>query len=150
MWDDRGDGSSRPRGVVLTLDILGQGKFSQVLPMASAESIPVNYKALGYDLDENERPTFKYKIYDSEINDKIRIVDNKYLERIIKVKNSKNNLSFNYQIAEAKSIEKQSENTYLVDGTYMLKVDGASLNTINGLTILSKPIGTELVYSIIW
>ena len=60
MWDDRGDGSSKARGAILSFNdaatLIGTENKDQI-----EESIPEkdNFKTLGYDLDENDLPTAK-------------------------------------------------------------------------------------------
>jgi hypothetical protein len=77
MWDNRGDGSSRPRGAVLALTdtqifVLNdsKGTFSEA-PIESS-----NYRALGYDLNTDNLPTFRYKIYGSDVEDQISTIEN--------------------------------------------------------------------------
>ncbi len=144
MWDNRGDGSSRPRGVVLNLD-----QNFTIVSQNSAGNLS-NFKTMGYDLDENDMPTFKYKIYDSEIMDKISIADNKYFSRKITVKKSDKSTPIAFKIAEGKSVKLLSEDTYLVDEAYYVKVSGAKIDPSGSNYVLSKNIENELVYSIIW
>lgn len=137
MWDNRGDGSSRPRGLVLTLQ--------EFQPIVSNE-----FKTLGYDLDENQIPTFRYKIKDTEIHDKTLITENKYFTRKISAKYGENTSDLNFQIAKAKSIILVKENTYLIDNQYYVKAVEAKIDQDNDFFSLSKKIGNGLSYSIFW
>jgi Domain of Unknown Function (DUF1080) len=140
MWDDRGDGSSRPRGVVLPLPDLG----TIVSPNA------LKFKTLGYDLDENDLPTFRYQINGTEVNDKIRITDNKFFTRTISLKNNTENTPFSCRIAEGNTISKVSANTYLIDGAYFVKAENAEIKTLDGKLTLLKLIDKEISYAILW
>jgi hypothetical protein len=143
MWDDRGDGSSRPRGVVLPL-----GDINNVY--SQNNSINSNLKTLGYDLDENDLPTFRFKVFGEEINDKIRITNNKYFTRTIALKNNVVASPISFKISEGKTIVPLQENIYLVDDTYYIKVDNASISTLDGVSTLFKKIDKEISYSILW
>lgn len=141
MWDDRGDGSSRPRGVVLPLP--------DVAPIVATNGNS-SFKTLGYDLDENDMPTFRYQVNGSEINDKIRVSENKFFTRTISHKFNPNNTSLSCKIAEGKSISKVSESTYLVDNAYFVKVENATLQTTDSNATLTKNLDKEVTYSILW
>ncbi len=142
MWDNRGDGSSRPRGLVLTLD--------NIPPVYSqTATIPANFKTLGYSLDQNELPTFKYKVFNSEIIDQIVIANSKFFTRIIKNK-SANPIALSFKIATGKNIEKINESTYQIDEAYFVKVDGAKIETIDGNITLVKSLDSDITYSILW
>ncbi len=137
MWDDRGDGSSKPRGVVLNM-----GNYAGI--------VAEKFRTLGYNLDENQMPTFRYKINDTEINDKISITENKYFTRKITAKLGETTGNLSYKIAEANTIILVKENTYLTDNQYYIKIKEANLAQNNGVFTLTKNIGSELNYSIIW
>ncbi len=150
MWDDRGDGSSRPRGNILTLETANKGYFGPISPQDKSGSIMLNFKTLGYDLDENDLPTFRYQVYGTEVNDKIRITDGKYFTRTISVKNTSENSLFRYELAEGISISKVNENTFLVDEAYYIKAEKAEINDVAGKMKLSTAFAKAFSYSIIW
>ncbi|WP_026997965.1 family 16 glycoside hydrolase [Flectobacillus major] len=147
MWDDRGDGSSRARGALLTLT-------DSPVVVANADKatlldVPANYRPLGYVLDANDLPTFRYQIANSEIEDQIRVTDDKYLLRTLTFKTPAANQSV--RLAVGKDISKLSDDTYLVDGkSYYIKATGASIEKAGDKTILTVPVAEKVQYSIMW
>ena len=146
MWEDRGDGSSKPLGSV-TL-------FNHDLTLSNTQgsswpkdTVGTSYKPMGYVLDENDLPTFKYKIYGSDVNDKIRIAENKMFTREISLSKSAGVVA---RIAEGSKIEKVAEGLYAVDGkSYFIRTAGQA--TIkNGIELIASPVDNKIIYSIIF
>jgi Domain of Unknown Function (DUF1080) len=155
MWDNRGDGSSRPRGAVLALTDAqifvsndSKGTFSEA-PIESS-----NYRALGYDLNTDNLPTFRYKIYGSDVEDQIRITDGKYLTRTLNVKNADVNKPMMCRLAVGSSISKLSDDTYEIDGkSYYIKLPTGTIATIEKSgenTMLLVPVKDKVEYSVLW
>ena len=155
MWDNRGDGSSRPRGAVLALTDAqifvsndSKGTFSEA-PIESS-----NYRALGYDLNTDNLPTFRYKIYGSDVEDQIRITEGKYLTRTLNVKNADVNKPMMCRLAVGSSISKLSDDTYEIDGkSYYIKVPAGTVATIEKSgenTMLLVPVKDKVEYSVLW
>ena len=155
MWDNRGDGSSRPRGAVLALTDAqifvsndSKGTFSEA-PMENS-----NYRALGYDLNTDNLPTFRYKIYGSDVEDQIRITDGKYLTRTLNVKNADVTKPMMCRLAVGSSITKLTDDTYEVDGkSYYIKVPAGTVATIEKSgenTMLLVPVKDKVEYSVLW
>jgi hypothetical protein len=155
MWDNRGDGSSRPRGAVLALTDAqifvsndSKGTFSEA-PIESS-----NYRALGYDLNMDNLPTFRYKIYGSDVEDQIRITDGKYLTRTLNVKNADATKPMMCRLAVGSSISKLTDDTYEVDGkSYYIKVSTGTVATIEKSgenTMLLVPVKDKVEYSVLW
>lgn len=150
MWDDRGDGSSRPRGAVLPLldtpllvSATDQSNLTDVPSAAAA------YRPLGYDIDANDLPTFRYKIYGSEVEDKIRIQDNKYLLRTLSIKNPTAGASI--RLAIGQGITKISDDTFAIDGkSYYIKATGASIEQVGNQQALLLPASEKVQYAIMW
>lgn len=148
MWDDRGDGSSRPLGSLtlfnhdLLLNAIGESGWA-------TDTSGSGYKPLGYDLDENDLPTFNYKIGGQIVKDKIRIADGKYLDREIKITDASNLIA---RIADGKSIERINSNTYAVDDKkYFIKIEkGADAVILNQKELLVRPTDNTIKYSIIF
>ncbi|MFT4032527.1 MAG: DUF1080 domain-containing protein [Siphonobacter sp.] len=130
MWHDRGDGSSRPRGVLIPFN--DQPDFA-VLPSATQDwPLPTEggvFQPKGYDLDENGFPTFNYMYYGSSVEDAIRPAEgNKYLTRTITVKNPAANLY--HLLATGKEITEVQPGLYAVnDKAYYIRAAGAKLRT---------------------
>ena len=155
MWDNRGDGSSRPRGAILALTDVqifvsndSKGTFTDA-PIENS-----NFRGLGYDLNTDNLPTFRYKIYGSDVEDQIRITDGKYLTRTLNVKNADANKPMMCRLAVGSSITKLTDDTYEVDGkSYYIKVPTGTMATIEKSgenTMLLVPVKDKVEYSVIW
>jgi hypothetical protein len=155
MWDNRGDGSSRPRGTILALTDAqifvsndAKGTFSEA-PIENS-----NFRALGYDLNTDNLPTFRYKIYGSDVEDQIRITDGKYLTRTLNVKNADATKPMMCRLAVGSSISKLTDDTYEVDGkSYYIKVPSGTVATIEKSgenTMLLVPVKDKVEYSVLW
>ncbi len=151
MWNDRGDGTSKPLGSILTLS-----NTTPVLQLATAETAwgntDTSYRPRGYELDDDGQPTFKFDLYGTTLTDKTTAsADGKYLTRIIE---SKSLLSNTYaRLAVDKTISKNTDGTFTVgDGVYYIKLNEGSANirTSNGNQELIAQLGSKLSYSIIW
>ncbi len=111
MWENRGDGSSRPRGNVTLLgDVPLLAKTSGNWPTDTTGS---RYRPKGYELDADDVPTFMYDAFGTTVSDKTSIVDGKYFSREIKTAQPVNGLMA--RLAEGSSIEKISDGLYAVD-----------------------------------
>jgi Domain of Unknown Function (DUF1080)/PA14 domain len=154
MWDNRGDGSSRPRGAVLTIgntpSVVNDNSKTILKDSMTADA---NFKTMGYDLDNDNLPTFKYQIYGSTITDICKNTEGgKFLTRSISVKNPSPNLSV--RLAIGKNIEAISPDTYLIDGkTYYIKLlngTKATVEKVGDKSILLSPLKDLVQYAIIW
>lgn len=157
MWHNRGDGSSRPLGMVQRF-----GKPSQALSrLASLKSAwesdttDTGYRPKGYVIDEGGRPTFRYLKYGSSISDKIRVLDKgQGISRTISLDKSVKGLYFRLALAE--TIEERPDGIYLLDNqTYYLKLDDtggskAIIRDQGGRKELIIPIDKSLSYSILF
>ena len=155
MWDNRGDGSSRPRGAVLALTDAqifvsndSKGTFTET-PIENS-----NYRALGYDLNTDNLPTFRYKIYGSDVEDQIRITEGKYLTRTLNVKNMDATKPMMCRLAVGSSISKLTDDTYEIDGkSYYIKLPLGTVATIEKSgenTMLLVPVKDKVEYSVLW
>lgn len=138
MWDNRGDGSSTPMGTVLSFDDL---------PLVNNGNINASFKTLGYTLDKDDLPTFMYSIDGQTINDKIRTIEGKHLSRTIDIKGEpKGNLN----LAIGSTIKNTAPNMYLVDDSYFIKAEKATIETVNGKAVLRRNAESTYTYDIIW
>lgn len=155
MWHDRGDGSSRPLGMVQRF---GKPKQS-IAQLASADAAWVNdttgtsYKPKGYVIDEQGLPTFKYHTYGTAVTDQISVLDlGRGISRKISINNPVNNLYF--RLADAENIVQAADGSYLIDNqSYYLKVEEggkAFIRDSNGRKELLIPIVNTLNYSILF
>ncbi len=127
MWHDRGDGSSRPLGMVQrfgkpaqTLSRLANGQSAWI-----SDTTGTGYRPKGYVLDAEGRPTFKYITYGIMVNDSVNLLEKgQGINRRISLSDTSVGLYF--RLAEAANITKVSEGLYLIDDqSYFLRLDEA-------------------------
>ena len=154
MWNDRGDGSSRPRGVVTVFNDLPSfavlADANAAWPESMVAENPV-FRPLGYDVDAAQMPTFRYLAHGTEVEDAIRPADGgKALSRELTVKNPAANLY--HLVASGKDIVQLQPGLYAVDGkSYYVKADGATLRTAGGQQQLVMPVkGGKISYSLLF
>jgi len=148
MWDSRGDGSSRPRGVVLGLPNVPSLSLQENL-FSQSDVVSEPYKIKGYEVDQDENPTFLYEIGGADVTDKIRIVDHKYLDRTLKIKNAK--AGQKVRIGLSTDIKQVNENTFVLDGkSYYIQATGATIETQGLSKVLTLPAAEQVHYSILW
>ena len=143
MWHSRGDGSSRPRGSVTLLNnemflgkVNGQSAWQ-------ADTTGSGFQPKGYSLDESDVPTFNYIAFGSPVTDHLTVVDNKYLEREVKLAKPVENLVA--RLAEGVTIEKVAEGLYAVNNkSYFIQLTDKSLMP----EIRSGSSGQELIVPI--
>lgn len=151
MWNDRGDGSSRPMGSITSLS---DTPLLNVLtsPTNAWGELDASYRPRGYDLDENGQPTFKYDFAGAKISDKTTpSEDGKLFKREITVKGSSSNVYA--RLASAKAISKNSEGLYVIgENAYFVKITEGSpiIRESNGMKELILPVTEKITYSIIF
>ena len=151
MWNDRGDGSSKPMG---SLTAFGLAPLLNVLSSAtdSWSELDATYRPRGYELDEAGQPTFKYDYAGVNVSDKILPTeDGKMFQREISVKGSL--LNIYARLAVAQNITKLSDGIFIIgENSYYIKViEGTpSIRESGGMKELVLPLGEKITYSIIW
>lgn len=151
MWDDRGDGSSRPRGPILALEdtpliVSADAKTN----LSGSTPANANFRTLGYDVDADNLPTFRYQIYGTEVEDQIRVIEGKYLSRTLSLKTPAS-ASLQCRVAIGKNITKLSDDVYAIDGkSYYIKAADASIEKIGDNTVLLVPVKDKVQYSVMW
>jgi hypothetical protein len=155
MWNDRGDGSSRPTGMVQRF-----GRPALMLsPMNGDQTWPTDttgshFRPKGYSLDEQDRPTFRYMTYGAMVDDQLRVLENgQGFRREITVQNTATPLFA--RLMSGNSIKPLENGLYVVDGQTYLRLDdlaGASpaIRTVGGKQELIVPVKSKLVYSILF
>ncbi len=157
MWHDRGDGSSRPLGMVQRF-----GKPAQTLSKLAngqsawkSDTTGTGYRPKGYVLDAEGRPSFKYMTYGITVNDAVKLLEKgQGINRKIDLSDSPAGLYF--RLAEAENITHVSQDLYLIDDqSYFLRLDetGGSKALIrdqNGRKELIIPAVKSLSYSILF
>jgi hypothetical protein len=147
MWDDRGDGSSRPLGAVLTLS--PNAFFTSKSSVFSQDNLGENLLIKGYELDNEDIPTFNYMLDGADILDKTVMVNKKHFQRTLTIKNP--NPNHVCRLAVGSDIIKTGENRYLIDGkAYYIEVAGATIETGDNQKALVIPASDKVQYSIIW
>jgi hypothetical protein len=148
MWDSRGDGSSRPRGAVLALPNVPTLSSPENL-YSQSDVVAEPFKIKGYEVDQDENPTFLYELNGADVADKIRIVDHKYVDRTLQIKNAK--AGQKVRIGLSTDIKQVNENTYALDGkSYYIQAKGASIETQGLSKVLTLPATEQVHYSILW
>ncbi len=149
MWDNRGDGSSKPLGnpTLLNHDLVFNINSLSTWPK---DTIGTGYRPLGYILDENDSPIFKYQIFGTTIQDKIRVMEGKMLTREISLLEKSKNLIA--RIAEGETIEKVTEGLYAINNkSYFIKISTGTNATIKeGKELIVNPSDNKIIYSILY
>lgn len=142
MWEGRGEPQlGEPRGSAVELPggpTLASVSGTSIWPDSVREE--ARYRSHGYDLDEGGRPVFRYRLGDSEVEDRvIPLGDRRGLEREITITGAAAGLAA--RLAAGESIERLRDGAYLVDGAYYI-VPGSGLR---GVTIREVEGGRELI-----
>ncbi len=147
MWNDRGDGSSKPLGALVYLP----NELTVAKPGTSRQDTTgTGFRPLGYQLDAQDRPMFHYQIHGQRITDSILPKEGKGFERTMTA--SGNGLLA--QIAKGKRIEAISPTSFLVDNSYYIEVPRSATPQLNQvgemqeLTVVLSP--TPFSYSILF
>lgn len=153
MWHDRGDGSADPRGSVT---VFGNDMFLGKISGQSAwvtDTTGSSYRPKGYTVDAEDLPTFQYLAYGAQVTDRTVVVDDKYLERDVKLSTPVKGLMA--RLAEGWAIEKVAEGLYAVNGrSYYIQLSDKAvqpvLREINGRKELLVPAEKEVRYGILF
>ncbi len=156
MWHDRGDGSSRPMGMVQRLGapVLFLSKLASPQANWTADTTGSAYRPKGYVLDESDRPTFRYQSFGASVDDKIRVLpEGKGIQREVTITNPAGDLYA--RLISGTSISAMENGMYLVDGQGYVRIDdlGGAKPTIrdaNGRQELIVPAKGKLIYSILF
>lgn len=157
MWYSRGDGSSRPEGAVQYFGVpeLTLTRLNSSAETWKTDTTGTGFRPVGYQLDQQDRPTFLYMIYGMEVQDVIRVLENAQgIQRTITLQNASESLYA--RLAKGSKIETVSKNLYLIDDkAYYLRMEdtgGANpeVRTIDGQQELLVPVRHKLVYSVLF
>jgi hypothetical protein len=163
MWDNRGNGVATPRGAVLSLgnlsSICTEGGVSIGNDQtAVGTAIPefkntANFRTLGYDLDKNKLPTFRYAVTGATIEDQIRPADDRQsILRTISILGTPTKPLF-VRMATAKTIVKVADDLFLIgDNQFFIKTTGATIEKQGEQMALMTPLasGSKVSYAILW
>ncbi|QMW02920.1 family 16 glycoside hydrolase [Spirosoma foliorum] len=156
MWHERGDGSSRPRGMVQRLGapVLFLGKLASPQANWIADTTGSSYHPKGYVLDDSDRPTFRYQSYGASVDDKIRVLnEGKGIQREVTVTNPTSDLYA--RLISGANISALENGMYLVDGQEYVRIDDVAgakptIREANGRQELIVPVKGKLTYSILF
>jgi hypothetical protein len=156
MWHDRGDGSSRPMGMVQRLGapVLFLTKLASPQANWVADTTGSSYRPKGYVLDESDRPTFRYQSYGASVDDKIRVLANgQGVQREVTIANPANDLYA--RLISGTSISALENGMYLVDGQEYVRIDDVAgakpvIRDANGRQELIVPVKGKVTYSILF
>jgi hypothetical protein len=156
MWHDRGDGSSRPMGMVQRMGapMLFLTKLASAQANWPSDTTASGYRPKGYVLDESDRPTFRYQSYGASVEDKIRVLEEgKGIRREVTVTNPTNDMYA--RVISGSSISAIENGMYLVDGQQYVRLDDLSgakptIRDANGRQELIVPVKGKLTYSILF
>lgn len=155
MWDGRGNGTSKARGVITSFaktQVPAVAQLSTPQTPWPADSTGTGFRTKGYVTDNEDRPQFKYNIYGSQVTDAITVLSSgKGLSRSLTIDKPVSNLYV--LLASASTIEELVKGFYLVDGqSYYLELDQTSekpvIRDINGRKELIILLGSRLNYFI--
>jgi hypothetical protein len=158
MWDNRGDGSSRPMGALVAFanhPVLGN-LVNENTPMLDTLGAGANYRFKGYDLNASNQPTFRYNVYGANVEDETRPdASGKYLIREVRLAGSTPPPSLGYLLATAKNIEALPDNLYAInDKEYYIKVlEGRAIMiqpSANNKAQLIVPATGKVKYALMW
>lgn len=150
MWDDRGDGSSKARGAILTFNdaatLIGT-ENKNVLEETISEKD--EFKTLGYDLDDQDLPTFHYQMQGAKVSDQILVKENSIVERTLSISNFNTNQVI--RLAMADEIIALGNDLYAIDGKkYFIKAINANITGSGSMKVLSTPVKDKITYEILW
>jgi hypothetical protein len=156
MWHDRGDGSSRPMGMVQRLGapVLFLSKLTSPQANWIADTTGSGYRPKGYVLDATDRPTFRYQSYGASVDDKIRVLpEGKGIQREVTIANPASDLYA--RLISGTSISAMENGMYLIDGQEYVRVDDLSgakptIRESNGRQELIVPVKGKVIYSILF
>lgn len=145
MWNDRGDGSSNPLGSITVFNHdLTLSKSTTHWPK---DTTGTGYRPLGYILDENDLPTFKYEIYGTRVSDAIKINEEKYISREISLANANTLVA---RVAEGKIIEEVAKGLFAIDDkSYYIKTSQQA-EIKNGTELFIRPENNKISYAILF
>ncbi|WP_338868144.1 family 16 glycoside hydrolase [Spirosoma sp. SC4-14] len=156
MWHDRGDGSSRPMGMVQRLGtpVLFLAKLASPQGNWPTDTTGSEYRPKGYMLDGSDRPTFRYQSFGSPVEDQIRVLEaGQGIKREVTVTNPASNLYA--RIASGNAISSLENGMYMVDGQEYVRIDDAGgakpiIRDAGDQKELLVPVKGKLTYSILF
>jgi hypothetical protein len=151
MWQGRGE-SQLMQPLTPTVNM---PKFFPVTTLASPSSswpkTLQSAKYLGYSINENQYPVFRYQQEDRQIEDQM-VPDNGALKRTIQLLNG-NDQNLYIKLGEAPKIIALSETLYSLDGQFYLSTNESGLiirSGDGGDELIAAMTGSSFSYNILW
>src|SRR5690606_29828477 len=156
MWNNRGDGSSRPLGSVVRLatpglPIAALSSSDQAWP---ADTVGAGFRTLGYQLHADNDVAFMYEAYGATVVDQLTVLENgQGVKRQVKIENGPADAF--YLLAQGENIQDVGNGTYLIeDKAYYLKLQEgtakALIRNVGGQQELVVPVKESLVYTLLF
>lgn len=160
MWWFRGDGTSRALGSVVKLNDAPPLAILNTDNTAWPDSLNIDYRPKGYELDKQGFPTFKYIAAGLTVEDKVSpSTDGKVLTRRITFNGTATGNLY-YRVAAAKSIDAIGNGMYSINNyEYYLQLPKGDVKPVLRTTAAGQELllpvrdtdkGTALEYSMIW
>src|SRR5690606_5440087 len=157
MWNNRGDGSSKPSGSIIHLGtpVIPIAQLSSENAQWMTDTTGTSFKPHGYKINDTKELTFLYEAYGASVSDDMSVLDNGHgLKRTIQIQNNPGKLYF--LLGQGKNIAEMSDGRYVIDDkTYFVELaDGASSNAMVRKGIdqqeLIIPVTESLVYTLLF
>jgi len=156
MWNNRGDGSSRPLGSVVRLGnpVVPVANLSSADQAWPADTVGTAFKTLGYKINANNDVSFMYEAYGATISDEVVILENgQGVQRQLQIENAPAGAHF--LLARGANIKEVGKGTYLIeDKAYYLKLEEGSVQptvrNVSGQQELIIPVKESLVYTLLF
>lgn len=157
MWHDRGDGSSRPMGMLRILDnkpAMSLARLASPDAPWPADTAGTSYHPRGYFMDTENRPAFSFDIYGTGVQDFFSIPKSaNALERKLRLKEPAEDLYLRIIVAD--SIQEVTSYLYMVnDKAFWVKIEDKGVKPIirkqNGKVEMIVPVKTDVSYSIMF
>ncbi len=155
MWDNRGDGSSQPRGVLQSVgDVPVLTTMERLADTCYVPTATAGFRTLGYDLEESGLPVFRYQVYGAEKNDRIRTADKKSYVRTIQWAEKAATTPLYCRLATGTSVEQVDKELYAIDDRsyYVRLPKGVKAQVLqqNGKAVLYVPFSGNVTYTVIF
>ncbi|MDZ4687086.1 MAG: c-type cytochrome, partial [Planctomycetaceae bacterium] len=164
-WNGRGQGFEHPLGD----DVLQLPKSRPLAQLASVnEAWPdgvareSGFKFRGYELDVDQRPTFRYEVNGLSVTEKLSpktVPEVKYphLSRELSLTGPMSESPWYFRAAVADKLESTAAGTYVVDGVWMLRISGGETPVVRDadgqrellvpIKLSGQPLGVRLDYA---
>ncbi len=144
VWRSQGHGNVRPLGHDLIQFPKGPELDAPDSPWVVDDGRPPNHQFKGYDLDEKQRPKFRYRFSDVAVQDyPVDVLDpatgQAFIRRTLTLKTSGVRRDALFRAAEGKNIRREEDGVFLIDGSLRIRIDATHQGEI-----VESPSGQQL------